>query len=102
MGKCDQVTLDQQLLSRHHQVHAATGHRESRFYQWFTPHCKRYIGGVAAVRKVLNRPNSEGLERLKKAHRPDLAVEALVLDPKWEGCFDDRDRKLARANLSRI
>jgi hypothetical protein len=76
------------------------GYWARRFYQWFTPDCKKYIGGVGAVRRVLCAGrHSGGLDVLRKANRLDLSVERLVLDPKWSHLFDDDDRALARLNL---
>jgi hypothetical protein len=74
------------------------GYQASRFYQMITPDCQKYLGGVAAVRKLLDAPTS-GLLRLIDEGRIDLAIEHLVLSPKWSHLFKSWDQKKARENL---
>jgi len=69
-----------------------------RFYQMITPGCQKYLGGVAAVRKLLDAPTT-GLLRLIDEGRLDLAVEHLVLDPSWSHLFKSWDQKKAQDNL---
>jgi hypothetical protein len=71
-----------------------------RFYQWFTPGCDRYVGGVNAVRKVLEAGGqSSGLKTVIEQGRPGLAVETLVLSEEWGHLFKPWDRKQAQENL---
>jgi hypothetical protein len=71
-----------------------------RFYQMFTPHCKRYVGGVVAVRNALSKGGqSSGIQTVKQHGRLDLAVETLVLNSEWTHLFNDYDRAQAKQNL---
>jgi hypothetical protein len=71
-----------------------------RFYQLFTPSCQRYVGGVNAVRKMLDAGGqSSGLRTVIEQGRSDLAVETLVLSEKWSHLFKPWDRKKAQENL---
>jgi hypothetical protein len=63
------------------------------------PHCKRYIGGVAAVKTVIYKLDTAGLDFLKKRNRFDLSIEHLVLKPEWSDLFSDLDRQMATAKL---
>ena len=76
------------------------GYWARRFYQKFSRHCKRYVGGVQAVRSVLPF-QTPGFIFLKEHGRLDLSVEALLLTPEWKGLFTDEDRAIAREKLSR-
>jgi hypothetical protein len=76
------------------------GYWAKYFYQSFTPHRQRYIGGVAAVRKMLEAGGAaSGLATVLDLERPDLAVETLVLSEKWSHLFKPWDRKHAKENL---
>ena len=81
------------LRGRYHEWRKL-GYPANRFYQLFSPHCKRYIGGVAAARSVLNSETA-GFAFLKKHGRLDLTVEALMLQPQWHSLF--RAEELAMA-----
>ena len=71
-----------------------------RFYQMFTQSCARYIGGVAAVRKLLDADSeTSGLIRVLEAGRENLSVEYLVLLPEWRHLFKPWDHEKARQNL---
>jgi hypothetical protein len=70
------------------------------FYRMFMSHCDGYIGGVAAVRKMLEAGGAaSGLEKVLHLKREDLAVETLVLSGKWDHLFKPWDRKQAKENL---
>jgi hypothetical protein len=76
------------------------GYWPKRFYQMIAPHCERYVGGVAAVRKLLEAGGSaSGLIRLLDEDRLDLSIENLVLSPKWSHLFKPWDIKKAQENL---
>jgi hypothetical protein len=76
------------------------GYRAGRLYQVFMPHCKRYKGGIAAVRSVIYRTDvTAGFAFLVAKKRTDLSIEALVLKPEWNDVFTDLDRALARSKL---
>lgn len=80
----------------------ALGYWAKRFYQTFSRHCKRYKGGVAAVRSVLAKRQTAGLMFLRRAGRLDLSVERLVLHSTYRHLFGDVDRELARAKLDKL
>jgi hypothetical protein len=64
------------------------GYWPKRFYQMIAPHCERYVGGTAAVRKLLEvGGEASGLIRLIDENRLDLSIETLVLNPKWSHLF---------------
>src|SRR5438046_7804867 len=69
-----------------------------RFRQTIVPGCKRYKGGIKAVKDVLGKA-TQGAERLKPY--PRLTVEYLVLTGEWDDLFDETYRKLARIGLKR-
>jgi len=98
-NKCDQE-IERELLRLYYEWQKI-GYPANRIYQTFMPHCKRYKGGVAAIRDVILF-NTQGLARLREEKRLDLAVEQLVLDQRWKHCFTDRDRNLAGENLNRF
>ncbi|HEX5185034.1 MAG TPA: hypothetical protein VFW19_17990 [Allosphingosinicella sp.] len=56
-------------------------------------------GGIETARRLLASPPSDGFARLALMGRLDLAVEALILEPRWEGVFTDAERRTARARL---
>jgi len=76
------------------------GYWARRFYQKFSRHCKRYVGGIQAVRSVLPFQTA-GFIFLKEHGRLDLSVETLLLKPEWKGLFSDDDRAAARQKLSK-
>ncbi|MGE3659746.1 MAG: DUF262 domain-containing protein [Pseudonocardia sp.] len=58
------------------------------------------LGSVGAARRLLATATpSDGFVRLWQVGRPDLTVEALALDPRFDGLFDDDERVVARRRL---
>lgn len=56
--------------------------------------------GSAAAKSLIARPQvSEGFSRLWELGRPDLTVEALILEPRWATVFSDAERAIARRRL---
>jgi hypothetical protein len=87
-------------LYRMYEEGGQLGYWARYFYQMFMPHCQRYIGGVAAVRKMLEAGGAaSGLETVLEMERPDLAVETLVLGEKWSHLFKPWDRRQAQENM---
>jgi hypothetical protein len=66
------------------------------------PHCARYKGGIEAVRRVISRGKSSGFSFCVKIKRPDLLLENLVLNAKWQHLFDENLKTKARENLAGI
>jgi hypothetical protein len=57
-----------------------------RFRQTIVPGCKRYKGGVQAVKDVLEKKKASGFVRLRSY--PHLTVEHLVASGEWNDLFD--------------
>ena len=68
-----------------------------RFRQTIVPGCKRYKGGVQAVKDILAK-RSMGGGRLRSD--PYLTVEYLVLSGEWDDLFNETDRNLARLRFN--
>jgi hypothetical protein len=95
----DERDLESELL-RIYEEGGKLGYWAKRFYQMFTPGCQRYVGGVAAVRKVLEAGGAtSGLTAVVHLGRQDLAVEELVLGERWGHLFKPWDCKQAQENL---
>ena len=57
-------------------------------------------GGLETARMLLAKSDvSEGFIRLALLRRLDLAVESLVLNPKWKSLFTDDELQIARRRL---
>jgi hypothetical protein len=57
-------------------------------------------GGVGAAKTLLAQPlPAEGFSILKKLGRPDLTVEAAVLEQRWSSMFSATELATARARL---
>jgi hypothetical protein len=75
------------------------GYRAERFRQMVVPGCKRYKGGVAAVRGLVYGRPAAGFAFLREKRRLDLSVENLILQQEWADLFSDRDRLAACQKL---
>lgn len=59
------------------------------------------MGGYRAAKKILgNKKYLIGLASLKNYNRLDLSVEALVVDPQWDGIFTRRQLEVANSRLA--
>jgi hypothetical protein len=56
-------------------------------------------GGIDAARQLLTGQPSPGFSRLALLGRLDLAIESLVLQPRWEGIFTEDELRTARRRL---
>ncbi|RYE96347.1 MAG: hypothetical protein EOO77_41140 [Oxalobacteraceae bacterium] len=54
------------------------------------------LGGIGTARRLLELPPSEGFARLALLERMDLAVESLVLEPRWDGILTKEEPRIAR------
>jgi hypothetical protein len=97
----NEAALEEALQGLYEQWGRDLGFWARRLHQKFTPGRKNYVGGVAAVRSVLNS-RTAGFSMLQEQGRLDLSIESLILQPEWESLFLDSDRTLARARLSRM
>ena len=95
----NEAALEEALVNLYQQW-GALGFWAKRFHQKFSPGRKQYIGGVAAVRKVLVGRRTGGFDFLREHDSLDLSVERLILKPEWKDLFCEEDRALARGRLS--
>jgi hypothetical protein len=91
--------LEEALLGLYREW-ADLGYRANRFYQMITPHCKRYVGGISTVQRLLSRDSSGGFAFLRDQGKLDLTVEALVAGGEWNDLFSSIERARAREKLS--
>lgn len=57
------------------------------------------LGGIGTAPRLLELPPSDGFGRLALLGRLDLAVESLVLQPRWAGMFTEDELRTARRRL---
>ena len=58
------------------------------------------LGAVAAARKlVVSGDIQAGFDRLIRAGRPELTIEWMILDEKWDPLFEESHREAARWRL---
>ena len=85
----------QAMLTVYESAKRETGYNASRFLQMLSEQ-----GGVATARQLLHSAHvSDGFTALWERRRLDLAVEAVVLQPEYEGLFSDDEREIARERL---
>jgi hypothetical protein len=90
-------------LAQIYQKWEALGYRASRFYQMFMRHCKRYKGGIAAVRDVVSKSGTGGFEKLAKLDRLDLTLEkAIVLNRDWTHLFSSNLCIIAQRKIDAV
>jgi hypothetical protein len=57
-------------------------------------------GGLRTAQMLLEKKKvSEGFIKLWMAERPDLTVESIILEPRWQPLFSDAEREIARRRL---
>ncbi|PTM94322.1 hypothetical protein [Mycoplana dimorpha] len=74
---------------------AALGFRPALF--------RRYVvlnGGVAAARELVFQPGTTGLERLVVLGKPELSMEATMLQPDFQALFSAEELRQARERLA--
>ena len=60
-------------------------------------------GAVGAARRLLRQEQvSEGFSRLWEEGRLDLTLEAIVLQPQFEGLFTASERRTAQRRLDKL
>lgn len=95
----DERDLENELL-RLYEEGGKLGYWARYFYRLFMPSSDLYVGGIAAVRKMLEAGGAaSGLAMVLEIERPDLAVETIVLSEKWSHLFKPWDQRQARENL---
>jgi hypothetical protein len=56
-------------------------------------------GPIGAVRRLITNPISDGFNKLALLGRLDLAVEALALQDRWSGVFNENELDVCRRRL---
>ncbi|SMX27969.1 hypothetical protein TRP8649_02081 [Pelagimonas phthalicica] len=74
-----------------------TGYQASRYLQMVHER-----GGIETARFLLAQPGvSDGFAVLWEKQRLDLTVEALVLEPEWQGLFTEGEKAIAKRRLGK-
>ncbi len=73
------------------------GYRAGFFRRMLYPSDRIYKGPVGTVKHLLGKTPTEnsGFERLRRARRLDLTIEALLNEKKWHSLFEEWE--IARA-----
>lgn len=83
------------LVNSYSEVGRSTGYWAHRFRQKVLS-----VGGLQAARDWLARKDHpSGLDRVISVGRPDLALEAIVLEDPWDQLFTPGERAIARRRL---
>jgi hypothetical protein len=86
------------MVELYRRAKAEVGYNAARFISIVAE-----LGGVEAARLLLDADDSsEGFMALVAAGRPDLTVEALVLDRRYEALFSDEELETASQRLARV
>ena len=89
--------LTQALLDSYYAAGKQTGYWGRRFYQ-----AVKRKGGLATVKPMLTPRNAsqrKGLDAILEAGKPELSVEAVVLQPRFRPLFTDEELKAAAERL---
>jgi hypothetical protein len=98
----NQADLERELLHLY-RPWESLDYKASRFYQMFMKHCKRYKGGIAAVRNVVSKSGTGGFEKLVKLGRLDLTLEkAIVLNRHWTHLFSANLCMIAQRKIDAV
>ena len=87
--------FDAAMMDIYRRALAEANYKATRFLQMLHEH-----RGLATAQILLHSATvSDGYTALWERDRLDLTVEALVLQPEWEGLFADEERQIARKRL---
>lgn len=89
--------LTEALLDAYRVTGEEVGYWAKRFLQ-----AVRRNGGLATAQRMLlplDAGQRKGLDALLEANRPELSVEAIVLQPKFRGLFTDSEIATAKTRL---
>lgn len=89
--------LTQALLDSYYAAGKQTGYWGRRFYQ-----AVKRKGGLATVKPMLTPRNANqrrGLDAILEAGKPELTVEAVVIQPRFKALFTKAEIKIARERL---
>lgn len=96
MSETLEERFHRRLESSYWEVGKATSYWASRFLQKV-----RRVGGLQAAREWLDpqKDTAAGLDRVVSVGRPDLSLEAMVLEEEWMELFTPEERRIARERL---
>ncbi|MDY6914074.1 MAG: hypothetical protein SVT52_06435 [Planctomycetota bacterium] len=87
--------FDAAMMQIYHRALKEAKYNATRYLQMLHEH-----GGLATAQILLHSPTvSDGYTALWEKKRLDLTVEALILQPDWQGLFTDAEREIARKRL---
>ncbi|MCK4375611.1 MAG: hypothetical protein KAX19_09790 [Candidatus Brocadiae bacterium] len=92
-------TLEEQfhkaMIAVYERARDECGYNATRFLQMVMD-----LGGLEAAKRLLDSDKvSSGLTKLWELGRLDISMEALVIDPKWQGLFTEEEVATARQRL---
>lgn len=96
----DQLELDfhKAMLNVYEAIYDRCGYRARKF-KWLI--CKS--GGLRAARILLSTDRmTEGLVQLYAAGSLDVSMEVMILNPKWNPLFNERERNMAKSRLRKL
>ena len=91
-----EARFEQEMVEK---VYRVAG-RETGYWAGYFLRSVKQHGGVGAARRLLRRDGvSHGLAKLAQLERLDLAMETLVLDPRFQELFTEAERAIATRHL---
>ena len=85
----------QEMINIYKRAKSECGYNATRFLVMVNE-----IGGLQAAKTLINAPGvSDGFVALWERGRPDLTVEAIILDPRWKELFTGHELDIARERL---
>jgi len=88
--------FDDAMMNVYRRALSECHYNAARFLQMLYDH-----RGLETARILLHASDvSDGCVALWERHRLDLAVEAVVLEEKWQPLFSDQEREIARKRLA--
>ncbi len=96
MSKALETEFDEAMLDVYRRALSECDYKATRFLNMLNEH-----RGLQTARILLHAATvSEGYTALWERKRLDLAVEAVILNPKWESLFNEEERLIARKRLA--
>ncbi len=95
------MSLEEELTEAFNDGYQAAGREVGYWGRRFLQAVRRN-GGLATAKRMLlprNRGQRKGLDALLEANRPELTVEAIVLQPRFQGLFTSLELDVAKERL---
>jgi len=90
-----QSKFDAAMMDIYRRALDEANYKATQFLQMLHEH-----RGLGTAQILLDSPGvSEGYTALWERNRLDLTVEALILQPEWQGLFTDEQLRIARERL---